>query len=91
MKISVIHDYADVFRTTKHFAKLAGHEVVIHNDAYISADKVVEQIKGFDAVLLTQQRVPMTTRHSTKNFRSSGFNKMTTSGSAKSSRNNGLS
>ncbi|MEQ1772342.1 MAG: D-2-hydroxyacid dehydrogenase family protein [Burkholderiales bacterium] len=60
MKISVIHDYSDVFRTTKHFAKLAGHEVVIHNDAYISADKVVEQIKGFDAVLLTQQRVPMT-------------------------------
>ncbi len=60
MRISVIHDYSDVFRATKHFAKLAGHEVVIHNDAYISADKVVEQIKGFDAVLLTQQRVPMT-------------------------------
>ena len=60
MRISVIHDYSDVFRTTKHFAKLAGHEVVIHNDAYISADKVVAQIKGFDAVLLTQQRVPMT-------------------------------
>jgi D-3-phosphoglycerate dehydrogenase len=60
MKISVIHDYSDVFRTTKHFAKLAAHEVVIHNDAYISADKVVEQAQGFDALLLTQQRVPMT-------------------------------
>jgi D-3-phosphoglycerate dehydrogenase len=60
MKIAVIHDYSDVFRTTKHFPKLAGHEVVIHNDAYISADKVVEQVKGFDAVLLTQQRVPIT-------------------------------
>ena len=60
MKISVIHDYSDVFRTTKHFPKLAAHEVVIHNDAYISADRVVEQAKGFDAVLLTQQRVPMT-------------------------------
>jgi D-3-phosphoglycerate dehydrogenase len=34
--------------------------VVIHNDAYISADRVVEQAKGFDALLLTQQRVPMT-------------------------------
>ena len=60
MKIAVIHDYSDVFRSTKHFAKLAGHEVVIHNDAYIDAEKVVAQIKGFDAVLLTQQRVPMT-------------------------------
>ena len=60
MKISVIHDYADVFRTTKHFSALAAHDVVVHNDAYTSADRVVEQVKGCDAVLLTQQRVPMT-------------------------------
>jgi D-3-phosphoglycerate dehydrogenase len=60
MKIVAIHDYSDVFRTTKHFAKLTAHEVVVHNDAYISADRVVEQAKGFDALLLTQQRVPMT-------------------------------
>ncbi len=60
MKIAVIHDYADVFRTTRHFAKLAAHEVVIHNDAYVDANRVVAQVKGFDAVLLTQQRVPIT-------------------------------
>lgn len=60
MKIAVIHDYSDVFRTTKHFSKLAAHNVTIHNDAYISADRVVEQVKGADAVLLTQQRVPIT-------------------------------
>ena len=60
MRISVIHDYANVFRTTKHFPKLAAQEVVIHTDAYTSADRVVEQVQGFDAVLLTQQRVPIT-------------------------------
>ncbi|MEO7404621.1 MAG: D-2-hydroxyacid dehydrogenase family protein [Burkholderiales bacterium] len=60
MKISVIHDYADVFRTTRAFARLKGHEVVIHTDAYTDPARVVEQVNGFDAVLLTQQRVPIT-------------------------------
>ena len=60
MKISVIHDYADVFRTTRAFARLKGHEVVIHTDAYTDPARVVAQVKGFDAVLLTQQRVPLT-------------------------------
>jgi D-3-phosphoglycerate dehydrogenase len=60
MKIVAIHDYADVIRTNPHFGKLAAHDVVIHNDAYISADRVVEQVKGADALLLTQQRVPIT-------------------------------
>jgi D-3-phosphoglycerate dehydrogenase len=60
MKISVIHDYSDVFRTTKNFPQLAKHEVVIHNDAYTDPARVVEQLKGADAALLTQQRVPIT-------------------------------
>ncbi len=60
MKIAVIHDYSDVFRTTRSFPQLAKHEVMIHNDAYTDSSRVVQQVKGCDAVLLTQQRVPIT-------------------------------
>lgn len=60
MKIAVIHDYADVFRRTDASARLAGHEVLVYNDAYIDAARVVEQAAGCDALVLTQQRVPIT-------------------------------
>ncbi len=60
MKIAVIHDYADVLRKTRAFSRLQGHEVVIHNDAYIDPARVVQQVKGCDALLLTQQRVMVT-------------------------------
>ena len=58
MRISVIHDYADVFRSTRAFQRLKDHELVIHTDAYTDPARVVEQVTGCDAVLLTQQRVP---------------------------------
>ena len=60
MKIAVIHDYADVFRTSKNFAQLAGHEVTIHTNAYTDPARVVAEVEGADALLLTQQRVPLT-------------------------------
>src|SRR5215475_8621902 len=60
MKIAVIHDYADVFRTTRAYPRLQGHEVIIHTDAYTDPARVVAQVVGCDALLLTQQRVPMT-------------------------------
>jgi hypothetical protein len=60
MKIAVIHDYADVFRTTRVYQRLRGHEVVVHTDAYTEPARVVEQVAGCEAVLLAQQRVPMT-------------------------------
>ena len=60
MKIAVIHDYADALRKTRAFPKLAGHEVVIYNDPYTDPARVVEQVKGFDVLLLTQQRVNIT-------------------------------
>lgn len=56
MKIAVIHDYADVLRTTKAYAKLQGHEVKIYNNAYTDPARLVEEVKGCDALLLTQQR-----------------------------------
>ncbi len=59
MKIAVIHDYADVFRATSAFAKLKGHDVVVHTDAYIDPARVVEQAAGCEALVLTQQRVPL--------------------------------
>ena len=60
MKIAVIHDYADVFRTTRAYPKLQGHEVVIHTDAYTDPKRVIKQVAGCDALVLTQQRVPIT-------------------------------
>ena len=60
MKIAVIHDYADVFRTTRAGQRLKGHDVVVHTDAYTDPARVVEQVAGCEAVLLTQQRVPVT-------------------------------
>jgi D-3-phosphoglycerate dehydrogenase len=60
MKISVIHDYADAFRKTKAFPKLKGHEVEVHTEAYTDQNRVVEQVAGCDALVLIQQRVPLT-------------------------------
>lgn len=57
MKIAVIHDYADALRGTRAYPRLKGHEVVIHTDAYTDPARVVEQVAGCDALLLTQQRV----------------------------------
>jgi D-3-phosphoglycerate dehydrogenase len=60
MKIAVIHDYADVMRTTRAYPRLKDHTVTIHTDAYIDPARVVEQVSGCDAVVLTQQRVRLT-------------------------------
>jgi D-3-phosphoglycerate dehydrogenase len=60
MKIAVIHDYADVFRTTRAHPRLQDHEVVIHTDAYTDPSRVVKQVADCDALVLTQQRVPIT-------------------------------
>jgi D-3-phosphoglycerate dehydrogenase len=60
MKIAVLHDYADVFRETPAYSRLKDHEVVIHTDAYTDPWRVIEQTAGCEALLLTQQRVPLT-------------------------------
>lgn len=60
MKIAVIHDYANALRQTKVFPKLKGHDVTIYNDAYTDPARMVEQVKGCDALLLTQQRMVVT-------------------------------
>ncbi len=62
MKIAVIHDYADALRQTEAYPKLqaSGHEIAIYNDAYTDPARMVEQVKGCDALLLTQQRLTVT-------------------------------
>lgn len=56
MKIAVIDDYQNAFKTLKCFPKLAGHEVMVYTDAETNLDKIAERLKDADAVVLTQQR-----------------------------------
>jgi D-3-phosphoglycerate dehydrogenase len=56
MKIIVIDDYPDVFRTLACYGRLRGHEVVIHNDTEKDPARLAQRLEGAEAVLLTQQR-----------------------------------
>ena len=56
MKIAVIDDYPNVFKTLKCFPKLAGHEVVVFTDTPNDVASLAKKLQGFDAVVLTQQR-----------------------------------
>lgn len=58
MKIAVLDDYQDVFRTVPGFAKLAGHDVVVFRDTEKDPDKLARRLQDADAVVLTQQRSP---------------------------------
>jgi len=58
MKIAVLDDYQDVFRTLKCFAKLKGHDVVTYRDSVKEPVKLAERLNGADAVILLQQRTP---------------------------------
>ena len=56
MKIAVIDDYQNAFKTLKCYPKLAGHEVVIYTEPETNVEKIAERLKDADAVILTQQR-----------------------------------
>lgn len=56
MKIAVIDDYQNAFKTLKCFPKLSGHEVVVYTDPETDLTKIAERLKDADAVILTQQR-----------------------------------
>ena len=58
MKIAVLDDYQDVFRTLKCAAKLKGHEVVAYHDSVKEPAGLAERLNGADAVILLQQRTP---------------------------------
>ena len=56
MKIAVIDDYQNAFKTLKCFPKLSGHEVQIYTEPETNLDKIATRLKDADAVVLTQQR-----------------------------------
>ena len=60
MKIAVIHDDANVFRSTPAYARLAAHEVSVAIDASTDPYGMVAQVADCDALVLTQQRVAIT-------------------------------
>jgi D-3-phosphoglycerate dehydrogenase len=57
MNIAVIHDYADVFRTTLAYSRLKEHEVSIYTDPEKDPIRLSGQIGEAEALVLTQQRV----------------------------------
>lgn len=56
MKIAVIDDYQNAFRTLKCYAKLKDHEVVVYTDTEKEPARLAERLKDAEAVVLTQQR-----------------------------------
>lgn len=56
MKIAVIDDYQNAFKTLKCFPKLSGHEVSIFTDPETDIGRLAERLKDADAIVLTQQR-----------------------------------
>jgi D-3-phosphoglycerate dehydrogenase len=56
MKIAVIDDYQNAFRTLRCYPKLKQHEVVVYNDTEKDPARLAERLKDADVVLLTQQR-----------------------------------
>ncbi len=59
MKIAVIDDYQDAFRTLRCYAKLEGHEVVVYNDTEKNPARLAERLRDAEAVILTQARSPI--------------------------------
>ncbi|HZA53452.1 MAG TPA: D-2-hydroxyacid dehydrogenase family protein [Candidatus Udaeobacter sp.] len=58
MKIAVIDDYQDAFRTLRCYPKLEGHEVAVYNDTEKDPARLAERLKDAEAVILTQARSP---------------------------------
>ena len=56
MKIAVLDDYPDAFRTGLAYPKLSVHEVVIYRDTEKDPTKLASRLKDAEAVVLTQQR-----------------------------------
>ena len=56
MKIAVIDDYQNAFRTLKSYPKLSDHEVLVFTDTETDIGKLADRLKDAEAVVLTQQR-----------------------------------
>jgi D-3-phosphoglycerate dehydrogenase len=58
MKVAILDDYQDVFRTLKCCSRLKGHDVAVYHDSVKEPGKLAERLNGADAVILLQQRTP---------------------------------
>jgi D-3-phosphoglycerate dehydrogenase len=56
MKIAVIDDYQNAFKTLKCYSELRGHEVIVYTDTEKDPVRLADRLKDADVVLLTQQR-----------------------------------
>jgi D-3-phosphoglycerate dehydrogenase len=56
MKIAVIDDYQNAFKTLRCFPKLSSHDVQIYTDPETDLDKIADRLKDADVMVLTQQR-----------------------------------
>lgn len=56
MKIVISDDYQHCVRTLDCFARLAGHDVVIHTDTLTDIDALAERFKQADVALLIRER-----------------------------------
>jgi D-3-phosphoglycerate dehydrogenase len=56
MKIAVIDDYQNAFKTLKCYSELSGHEVIVYTDTEKDPVRLADRLKDADVVLLTQQR-----------------------------------
>jgi D-3-phosphoglycerate dehydrogenase len=56
MKIAVIDDYQNAFKTLKCFPKLSGHDVTAFTDTETDPARLAERLKDAEVVVLTQQR-----------------------------------
>ena len=59
MKVAILDDYQDAFRTLKCAAKLKGHEVTVYHDSVKDPAKLAQRLNGAEAVILLQQRTPV--------------------------------
>ena len=59
MKIVVLDDYGDAFRTLSCFPRLAGHDVTVFNDTVKEPEALAGRLADADAVVLVQQRSPL--------------------------------
>ena len=58
MKIAVLDDYQDVFRTLTCYPRLEGHQVTAYRDSVKDPAGLAERLDGAEAVILLQQRTP---------------------------------
>ena len=60
MKIIIPDDYQDAARSLDCFAKLAGHEIVVHRDTVKTVDALAERFKDAEALVLIRERTRIT-------------------------------